>query len=190
MAKATFGSVEAYLNQLPADRRAEIEVVRKVILQNLDSDFEEGIQYGMIGYYVPHRIYPAGYHCDPKQPLPFAGLASQKNYCSLYLMCTYGSQELMKWFQAEWKKSGKRLDIGKSCIRFKKADDVALDVVAALLRRVPAKKYIEVFQEMLNRPKSDGPNSGRAKTKQETATKPKATSKTKALSKSKPRSKS
>ena len=86
--KAT--TVEQYLSGLTADRRKAIEAVRQVILKNLDKDYEEGIQYGMIGYYVPHRVYPAGYHCDPKQPLPFAGLASQKNYMSLYLMCVYG----------------------------------------------------------------------------------------------------
>ena len=86
--KAT--TVEQYLAELPEDRRKAIEAVRQVILKNLDKDYEEGIQYGMIGYYVPHRVYPAGYHCDPKQPLPFAGLASQKNYMSLYLMCVYG----------------------------------------------------------------------------------------------------
>ena len=85
--KAT--TVSDYLASLPPDRRTAIEAVRKVILANLDKDYEEGMQYGMIGYYVPHRVYPAGYHCDPKQGLPFAGLASQKNYMSVYLMGLY-----------------------------------------------------------------------------------------------------
>ena len=89
--KAT--TVKQYLAALPADRRSTIEAVRKVIVDNLDGDYEEGMQYGMIGYYVPHRIYPAGYHCDPKQPLPFASLASQKNYMSLYLMFLYGGSD-------------------------------------------------------------------------------------------------
>ena len=89
--KAT--TVEQYLAELPEDRRKAVEAVRQVVLKNLDKDFEEGMQYGMIGYYVPHRVYPAGYHCDPKQPLPFAGLASQKNHMALYLMCVYGESD-------------------------------------------------------------------------------------------------
>ncbi|HET6881559.1 MAG TPA: DUF1801 domain-containing protein [Pirellulales bacterium] len=132
-----------YLASLTDDRRAALEAVRTVILKNLDRDYEEGMQYGMIGYYVPHRVYPAGYHCDPKQPLPFAGLASQKNYMSLYLMCAYGDTPHASWFREAWAKTGKKLDIGKACIRFKKLDDLALGVIAEAVRRVPAKKYIE-----------------------------------------------
>jgi Domain of unknown function (DU1801) len=139
--KAT--TVEQYLSGLPEDRRKALEAVRQVILKNLDKDYEEGIQYGMIGYYVPHRVLPAGYHCDPKQPLPFAGLASQKNYMSLYLMCAYGDSTLSKWFREAWAKTGKKLDMGKSCVRFKKLDDLALDVIGELIKRVPAKKYVE-----------------------------------------------
>ena len=139
--KAT--TVEEYLSQLPADRRTALEAVRQVILKNLDKDYEEGIQYGMIGYYVPHRVYPAGYHCDPKQPLPFANLASQKNYMALYLMCVYGESDLSRWFRQAWAKTGKKLDMGKACVRFKKLEDLALDVIAEAIRRVPAKKYIE-----------------------------------------------
>jgi hypothetical protein len=137
-------TVEQYLAELPDDRRRVIAAVRDVILKNLDKDYEEGMQYGMIGYYVPHRIYPAGYHCDPRQPLPFACLASQKNYISLYAMSLYGSGEQLKWFKEEWKKAGKKLDMGKSCIRFKKLEDLALDVIGEAIRRVPAKKYIAV----------------------------------------------
>ena len=145
--KAT--TVDAYLAELPDDRRASIEAVRKVILANLDKGFEEGMQYGMIGYYVPHHIYPAGYHCDPKQPLGFAGLASQKNYMSLYMMSVYGDSALATWFQSEWKKTGKKLDMGKSCIRFKKAEDLAMDVIGEAIRRQPLKKYIEVYEAVL-----------------------------------------
>jgi hypothetical protein len=94
----------------------------------------------MIGYFVPHRVYPAGYHCDPKQPPPFAGLASHKNYMSLYLMCVYGDTAHSDWFQKAWAKTGKKLDMGKSCIRFKKVDDLALDVIAEAIRRVPARE--------------------------------------------------
>jgi hypothetical protein len=145
--KAT--TVEQYLSELPAERRPAIEAVRKVILANLDNDYEEGMQYGMIGYYVPHRVFPAGYHCDPRQPLSFASLASQKNHMSLYLMCVYGHEPLAKWFRDAWEKSGKKLDMGKSCIRFKRVEDVALDVVADAIRRVPAKKYIEHYEQAL-----------------------------------------
>jgi Domain of unknown function (DU1801) len=139
--KAT--TVEQYLSELPADRRTALEAVRQVILKNLDNDYEEGIQCGMIGYYVPHRVHPAGYHCDPKQPLPFASLGSQKNHMALYLMCVYGESDLSRWFRQAWAKTGKKLDMGKSCVRFKKLDDLALDVIAEAIRRVPAKKYIE-----------------------------------------------
>lgn len=142
--KAT--TVNAYLSELSPDRRASIEAVRKVILANLDHDYEEGIQYGMIGYFIPHRIYPAGYHCDPKQPLPFVGLASQKNHMAVYMMCLYGDGSLTTWFQSEWKKTGKKLDMGKSCIRFKTSDDLALDVIGEAIRRVPASKYIEIYE--------------------------------------------
>jgi len=138
--KAT--TVEQYLSELPEDRRQAIEAVRRVILENLDKDYEEGIQYGVIGYYVPHRVHPAGYHCDPRQPLPFAGLASQKNYMSLYLMCVYGDSDHSKWFQDAWAKTGKKLDMGKACIRYKKVDDLALDVIAEAIRRVPVRTYI------------------------------------------------
>jgi hypothetical protein len=136
-------TVEEYLSALPEDRRRAIESVRKVILENLDKDYDEGIQYGMIGYFVPHRVYPAGYHCDPKQPLGFAHLASQKNYMSIYLMCVYGESSHAKWFRDAWAKTGKKLDMGKACIRFRKVEDLALDVLAEAIRRVPARKYIE-----------------------------------------------
>jgi len=142
--KAT--TVKDYLAELPADRRAAIQAVRDVILKNLDTDFEEGITYGMIGYYVPHSIYPPGYHCDPRQPLPFANLASQKNHMALYLMCVYGDQAQRKRFEADWKEAGKKLDMGKSCIRFKKLDDLALDVIGDTIRRVSARKYIEICE--------------------------------------------
>jgi hypothetical protein len=138
--------VKEYLARLPAERRAAIEAVRKVILQNLDDDYQEGMQYGMIGYFVPHSVYPAGYHCDPKQPLPFAGLASQKNHMSLYLMCIYGITGQSEWFRKEWAKTGKKLDMGKSCIRFKKLDDLALPLIGRAISRVPAKKFIAQYE--------------------------------------------
>ncbi|MFN7922773.1 MAG: DUF1801 domain-containing protein [Bryobacteraceae bacterium] len=144
-------TVEEYLASLPEDRRAAISAIRKVILANLHKDYEEGMTYGMIGYYVPHRVYPAGYHCDPKSPLPFAGLASQKNAMSLYLMPLYigDSSELVQWFKSEWTKGGRKLDMGKSCVRFKKLEDVALDVVGKAIKKVPPKKYIAEYEGVL-----------------------------------------
>lgn len=149
-------TVEQYLAELPADRREAIQAVRRVILENLDKDYEEGMSYGMIGYHVPHRVFPAGYHCDPKQPLPFAGLASQKNHMSLYLMCVYGSVSEEQAFRRAWAKSGKKLDMGKACIRFRKPDDLALDVIADTIRSLPARKYISMYESNLRTAKRGG----------------------------------
>jgi len=156
-------TVDAYLKSLPEDRRAAIDAVRQVILKNLDGGYEEGMQYGMIGYYVPHRVYPKGYHCDPKQPLPFAALGSQKNYMALYLMSVYcgcadGSAggKHADWFREAWAKTGKKLDMGKSCIRFKKVEDLALDVIGEAVRRVPAAKYIRFCEDAQGRRKAAG----------------------------------
>jgi Domain of unknown function (DU1801) len=148
--------VEQYLASLPEDRRIAIEKIRSVILANLDGNIEEGMQYGMIGYYVPHRIYPAGYHCDPKQPLPYAGLASQKNHMSIYMMTIYGDPNHLKWFESAWKKTGKKLDMGKSCIRFKKLEDVALEVIGEAFKRIPASAYIATYERVLKRPDQGG----------------------------------
>jgi hypothetical protein len=151
-------SVAEYLASLPEDRRKIVEAVRKVIRANLDKNYEEGMQYGAIGYYVPHKVFPAGYHCDPKQPLPFAALASQKNYLSLYLMGVYcGCGEgpgaaltpQAKWFREAWARTGKKLDMGKACVRFRKLEDLALEVVGEAIRRVPAERYIEQYQKAL-----------------------------------------
>lgn len=145
--KAT--TVAQYLAELPEERRAAIETVRQVILKNIDPKIEEGMQYGMIGYYIPHSIFPAGYHCDPKQPLPFACLASQKNYMSLYCMSLYGCGEEEARFREAWAKTGKKLDMGKSCIRFKRVEDLALDVIAKTLKQTTVKKHIEWYQSFL-----------------------------------------
>lgn len=150
-------TVAAYLASLPADRRAAIEAVRAVILKHLGKGYAEGMQYGMIGYYLPHSVYPPGYHCDPAQPLPFAALASQKNHMSLYLMGLYIGSETnradlaaeVKWFQDAWKKTGRRLDMGKACVRFKRLEDVPLEVVGEAIRRVPAKTYIARYEATL-----------------------------------------
>lgn len=140
-------TVAEYLASLPDDRRKAIEAVRNVIRKNLDKGYEERMSYGMIGYVVPHSIYPAGYHCDPKQPLPFAGLASQKNHISVYLMSVYGQDE--DWFRKEWAKSGKKLDMGKCCVRFKKLEDANLDVIGQAVKRLPVPSFIKMYESNL-----------------------------------------
>ena len=142
-------SVKDYLDKVPADRRGAIQAVRETILKNLDADYEEGLQYGMIGYYVPHRVFPAGYHCDPKQPLPFAGLHSQKNHMAVYLGCVYGNPEMERWFRQAWAKTGKKLDMGKACVRFRTLEDVPLEVIGEAIRRMPARKFIEHYEKAL-----------------------------------------
>ena len=142
-------TVKEYLAALPEDRRKAIEEVRKVIRKNIDKAFEEGMQYGMLGYYLPHSKYPAGYHCDPKQPLPFASIASQKNHIGLYLFCIYCSEGETERFREEWLASGKRLDMGKSCVRVKRLEDIPLDVVGRTFKRVTAKKFVAAYEESL-----------------------------------------
>lgn len=145
--KAT--TVEAYLKELPADRREAIEAVRRVILKSMGKGYEEGMSYGMIGYFVPHSLYSAGYHCDPTKPLPFAGLASQKNHMSVYLMPIYDPDVDDLWFREAWEATGRKLDMGKCCIRFKRLDQVALDVIAEAIRRMPVQRWIEVYETTL-----------------------------------------
>jgi hypothetical protein len=141
--------VREYLAALPGERRRALQAVRRVILASLDDAYEEGMQYGMIGYFVPHRIYPAGYHADPRQPLPFLSLASQKGHMALYLMCVYGDGREAAWFRREWEKTGRTLDMGKSCLRFRKIEDLALDVLGKLVARSPARKFIAIYESVL-----------------------------------------
>lgn len=142
-------TVSEYLASLPEDRRAALQAVRKVFLKNLDKDYEEGMQYGMIGYYVPHRVFPAGYHCDPRQPLPFASLASQKNHMSLSIMAHYGGGSEAQWFKSAWARTGKKLDMGACCIRFKRLDDLPLELIGEAIRRIPARKFIEHHESLI-----------------------------------------
>jgi hypothetical protein len=142
-------TVAGYLASLPTDRREIVEALRGAIRRSLGKGYEEGMQYGMIGYYVPHSVYPAGYHCDPRQPLPFAGIASQKNYVSLYVCSIYGPGGEAEWFQQAWARSGKRLDMGKGCVRIRRLEDVPLDVVGEVIRRMPARKLIALHEEAL-----------------------------------------
>ncbi len=165
-------TVEEYLAALPADRRAALSAVREVILANLDPDIQEGMSYGMIGYAVSKRAYPAGYHCDPKLPLPYAGLAAQKNHNSLYLMAPCfgagddgagGGTEFAKWFRERWARSGKKLDMGKGCIRFKKLDDLALDVIGEAIKRAPARVFVQYYEEGLAAPRGPAKPAAPAK---------------------------
>lgn len=140
-------TVDAYLKSLPEDRRAAVEAVRKVIKKNLPKGYEEGMQYGMIGYYVPHSVYPDGYHCDPSQPLPFASVASQKNHMAIYLMCIYGMESHRAWFTRAWTATGRKLDMGKGCVRFKRIEDVPLEVVGEAIARVPVKEFVAFYDK-------------------------------------------
>jgi hypothetical protein len=139
-------TIDAYMKGLPEDRRAALEALRKVINKNIDKKFEEGMQYGMPAWYVPHSIYPAGYHCDPKQPLPFASIASQKNHMAMYLFCIYMVPGSAEQFAKDWKATGKKLDMGKACIRFKKIEDVPLDVVGNAIKRATLKQFLEFYE--------------------------------------------
>ena len=141
--------VEGYLASLPEDRREAITAIREVILKNLPIGYEEGMQWGMPSYFVPLSTYPSGYNCQPDQPLPFVGFASQKNHMAFYGFCIYMDDALKDRFVDDWKKTGKKLDMGKSCVRFKKLEDVPLKVIGNTVKRVPMKKYIKQYEEQL-----------------------------------------
>jgi hypothetical protein len=144
-------TVDEYLATLPDDRAEIIAALRKVIKKNLPKGFEETMQYGMISYVVPHKLYPAGYHCNPKDALPFMSLASQKNHIAVYHMAIYQGL-LHDWFLKEYKKhSDKKLDIGKSCIRFKKPDDVPVKLFGELASKVKPAEWIEIYEKTLKR---------------------------------------
>jgi len=148
--KAT--TVESYLNDLSEERKEVINQLRKVILKNLPKGFAEGMAYGMIGYFVPHSIYPNGYHCDPKQPLPFLSMASQKNFIALYHMGIYMNPTLMDWFTAEYAKRVKgKLDMGKSCIRFKKMEQIPFDLIGELASKMTVDEWITCYEKALKR---------------------------------------
>ena len=144
-------TVAEYIAGLPEDRRAAISKVRAVIRKNLPKGYAEQMQYGMIGYVVPHKIYPPGYHCKPEEPLPFAALGSQKNYMALYLMAAYQNQGMTDWIKEQFAARGKKLDMGKSCIRFKKLEDLPLDVVAEAIGMVPVADYIARYKAALKK---------------------------------------
>jgi uncharacterized protein YdhG (YjbR/CyaY superfamily) len=161
-------TVDDYLAALPDDRRAAISAVRKTINDNLPDGYEEGIQFGMIGWYVPLSLYPEGYGENKKVPLPLVALASQKSGMVLHFLCFYGHPTLSTWFVTEYKKSGKKLDMGKGCVRFKKLDGLALDVVGRTIARVPVDEHIANYKAaraLLKKGKTGTTKSATKKTK-------------------------
>ena len=139
---------EQYLSELPEDRKEAMLKLRNAIKENLPQGFGEVISYGMLGYVVPHSIYPSGYHCDPKLPLPFINLASQKNFIALYHMGIYANKNLESWFVSEYPKHVKtKLDMGKSCIRFKKMDDIPFDFIGELAAKLSVEDWISIYEK-------------------------------------------
>ena len=140
-------SPSEYILAVDDARRESFEKLREVILENIPEGFREEMSYGMIGYVVPHSLYPPGYHCDPKLPLPFVSIAAQKNALTLYHMGLYVQEELLLWFVAEYARHSKRkLDMGKSCIRFKKVDDIPYDLIAQLMQKISVADWIELYE--------------------------------------------
>jgi len=147
-------TVNDYLNEIPEERKDGFNKLRNVILKNIPEGFQEGMGYGMLGYAVPHNIYPAGYHCNPKDPLPFAGLASQKNFIAFYHMGIYANPELLNWFTSEFPKhSKKKLDMGKSCIRFKKPEDIPFELIGELMQKITVTDWISTYETQFKKSK-------------------------------------
>ena len=145
-------SPELYIAELPDDRKIAMQKLRDVVLKNLPKGFEEVIDYGRLTYVVPHSIYPNGYHCDPKMPLPFFSMASQKNTINIYHMAVYLDKDLYNWFVSEYPKhSSLKLDMGKSCIRFKKIDAIPYDLIGELLAKIIVENWIEMYEKVLKR---------------------------------------
>lgn len=139
-----------YFAELPQDRQPVMVELRKVIKKNIPKGFEEAMGYGMVGWCVPHKIYPDGYHCNPKDPLPFMGMASQKNFIAVYHMGVYADPKLLKWFISEFPKHSKsKLDMGKSCIRFKKMDDVPYKLIGELAGKMTVKDWVAKYESVL-----------------------------------------
>ena len=141
-------TVAEYVKELPADRQAASEQLRTVIKKNLPKGFKEEMNYGMIGYVIPHSLYPAGYHCKPTDPLPFMNVASQKNFIAVYHMGLYADPILMKWFMTQYPKhSTQKLDMGKSCIRFKKPDQIPFKLIGELTSKMNPAQWIALYEK-------------------------------------------
>ncbi|MBX9806392.1 MAG: DUF1801 domain-containing protein [Flavobacteriaceae bacterium] len=150
---STAKTVNDYLNELPEEKKSAFSKLRNSILMNLPKGFEEEMSYGMLGYVVPHSIYPDGYHCNPKLPLPFMAIASQKNFIALYHMGIYANPKLMEWFTSEYPKhSSLKLDMGKSCVRFKKTDQIPFDLIAELVEKMTVEDWINCYETQIKKP--------------------------------------
>ncbi|MBC8090342.1 MAG: DUF1801 domain-containing protein [Phycisphaerae bacterium] len=147
--KANGKSIDEILNNLPADRAEPFHKLHNVIAKNLPKGFEPGISYGGLGYVVPHTLYPAGYHCKPSEPLPFAGIASQKDSINFYHMGIYADPKLLNWFVSEYPKhSSQKLDMGRSCVRFKKLDRIPYKLIGELMKKVSVTQWIETYETL------------------------------------------
>lgn len=145
-------SPEEYIDSLPEDRKPAMEKLRKTIIKNLPKGFQESMGYGMLGWSVPHTTYPKGYHCDPKIPLPFLSIASQKNFIAVYHMGIYSDPDLLNWFTSEYPKYVKtKLDMGKSCIRFKKPDQIPFELIGELVQKMTPADWILKYEEALSK---------------------------------------
>ena len=143
-------SPEDYISQVPEERKETLHKLRKTIKDNLPKGFEEGMQYSFISYFVPHSVYPDGYHCNPKEPLPFMSFASQKNSVNFYHSGIYANKEIHDWFVAEYPKYCKRrLDMGKSCIRFKKLEEIPYELIAELVRKISVDEWISTYESAI-----------------------------------------
>jgi hypothetical protein len=150
--QASGNTVEEILTNLPEDRIEPFNKLHNVIVENLPKGFEAAISYGGLGYVIPHKLYPAGYHCKPAEPLPFAGLASQKNSINFYHMGIYSDPKLLNWFVAEYPKhSQQKLDMGKSCMRFKKFDQIPFELIGELMTKMSAQEWIKLYESILKK---------------------------------------
>jgi len=150
--KIEANSPNDYISKLPKDRQEVVSELRKVVLDNLPKGFSEEMSYGMIGYVVPHSIYPDGYHCDPKLPLPFLSIASQKNFVAFYHMGIYSDEKLLDWFVKEYPNhSNYKLDMGKSCIRFKRMNDIPYELIGELVGRISVDNWIQTYETAIKR---------------------------------------
>jgi uncharacterized protein YdhG (YjbR/CyaY superfamily) len=150
--QSTAATVNDYVSHLPEDRQVAMNTLREVISRNLPEGFKETMSYGMIGYVVPHSIYPAGYHCDTRLPLPFLSIASQKNFIAVYHMGLYADPVLLEWFTSAYPKHSKtKLDTGKSCIRFKKPEQIPFDLIGELASKMTVQQWIDLYESNLKR---------------------------------------
>jgi len=150
--KIEANSPQEYLEKVPEERREALNKLRSVIKKNLPEGFEETMSYGMIGYVVPHSMYPDGYHCDPSLPLPFLNLASQKNYIAVYHSGIYANKEMHEWFIKEYrKKTGKKPDMGKSCIRLKNIEEIPFNLIGELSSKITPQEWINSYEKSIKK---------------------------------------